>query len=261
MQYIDIHEKKWALIVILEKILDMEVFEHSTTQLKNDEEKEFYHNFINESILLNGLLYKIEDSIFENVIKYLEFNKIIEVIFLNRNQVIDCVDDTFNYIAERIKESPDVKVDDIVKEETFYCGIVVRDLDWIKNKIENLNSQGVSLEVINKKFEKSTFNNSKPYFDEEKSILRFKGKEIVIAKNKASRAHFMLGIIFKDTERNWSYMDIIDEMGGNDYKKEDWKKFWQAVNGINKKIAEATTINDFLIITSKEVEINKKYLI
>lgn len=96
-------------------------------------------------------------------------------------------------------------------------------------------------------------------FDSEESTLAFWGTVIKIAKSKDSNAHYLLKAVFKKPQKLWSYDELADEMGDG-YARNKWRRFYNAAYSVNVKIAKQTTINDFLSITAKTVQINAKYL-
>ncbi len=104
-------------------------------------------------------------------------------------------------------------------------------------------------------------------FDSDKSILYFQSKEIRISiKNNKSNSHYILEHIFKDEDKSqqFPFSEIAeDTFDDKDYNPEKWQKYYRACEAINKKVYEATKIDDFLNFSSGKtawVEINKKYL-
>jgi len=100
---------------------------------------------------------------------------------------------------------------------------------------------------------------SLPVFDLKRSILSFKGKDIVIAKSKNTNPHYLLETIFKDKKKTWGYDEIAEDWEYL-YKKEDWKRYYYASYSVNEKVEKKTGISDFLDITNKSVCIKKEYL-
>jgi hypothetical protein len=96
-------------------------------------------------------------------------------------------------------------------------------------------------------------------FNPETSTLYFQGKEILIAKSKNTDQHQLLEVLFEKPDKLWNYDEIADGMG-TEFKKEEWKKYYNAARAINQKVAEGTTIKDFLVTSAKTVMINKRYL-
>jgi hypothetical protein len=69
----------------------------------------------------------------------------------------------------------------------------------------------------------------------------------------------LLNTLFKEPEKNWSNDEIYEDWGEGDFK-EKTNKFYTAGYEINRAIAVETTIKDFLILSTKEIRINEKYL-
>ena len=97
------------------------------------------------------------------------------------------------------------------------------------------------------------------------SLLSFQNKSILISKKRNSDAHYLLTILFGKTNEVFAY----DQIWENEYfkrpeayydKTKDWRKIYNACRLVNKKVAEETTIKDFLNYNKTEVSINKKYL-
>ena len=76
----------------------------------------------------------------------------------------------------------------------------------------------------------------------------------------------MLEHIFRDEDKNqqFPFSEIAeDTFDDKDYNPDKWQKYYRACEAINKKVYEATKIDDFLRFSSGKtawVEINKKYL-
>lgn len=96
-------------------------------------------------------------------------------------------------------------------------------------------------------------------FNNTKSILLFNNTEIKISKTRNSNGHYLLKTIFKNKNKIWEYDEIAEDWT-DDYKKDDWSRYYNAGYTVNEKVAKETTIKDFLVITNKTVGINKKYL-
>ena len=96
-------------------------------------------------------------------------------------------------------------------------------------------------------------------FNEKNSLLQFNGKEITISKTRNSNAHYLLQTLFKDKSKIWEFDEVAEDWG-EEYKKRDWGRYYNAAYKVNEKIAKDTTIKDFLSITNKTVAIQKKYL-
>lgn len=97
-------------------------------------------------------------------------------------------------------------------------------------------------------------------FDSKNSILYFAGKEITISKRAQSDAHDLLQTMFKDKSKLWNNDEILDEWRIDIDKKTPKTKVYQAAKAVNRIIAQKTQIEDFLVTTTKNVSINKKYL-
>lgn len=123
---------------------------------------------------------------------------------------------------------------------------------------EKFLNEGNAVFIVKKKIETKEPIKKDLAFDDKKSILSFSNKEIKISKTRNSNGHYLLKSIFKDKNKIWEYDEIAEDWT-EEYKKEDWSKYYNAGYKVNEKVAKETTIKDFLIITNKTVGINKKY--
>lgn len=169
-----------------------------------------------------------------------DYQKIIIDKLINEGYLID------DPITEQISADEEEIIEDYILGYTPEFTTLYRD---VKNKLN----------------EKEKINNT-PRFDEEKSILFIRDKEIKIAKqNKKTIAHRILKHIFdKDSlEELSAYVEIE----GEEYQPalKLGKKYHAARQDIQKKIEKETNgeIKGFLVFNSSdrgEVSINKKYL-
>jgi len=108
---------------------------------------------------------------------------------------------------------------------------------------------------------KNSVEESKLEFDIVTSTLYFADEKIKISDRANSDAHDLLKIIFSDTSKLWNNDEILEELAFNLTKaKVPKNKVYQAGKAVNRSIAQETTIKDFLVLTTKTVAINKKYL-
>jgi hypothetical protein len=104
-----------------------------------------------------------------------------------------------------------------------------------------------------------TDSGKQPQFDPNSSILIFQGKGILIAKSKNTDPHYLLQTLFKDPKKLWSYDEVSADWGSK-FNKKKWKKFYNAAHKVNQKVAEKTTVGNFLETSKMTVTINKIYL-
>lgn len=98
-------------------------------------------------------------------------------------------------------------------------------------------------------------------YDDQQSTLYFVDEAIKIAKRADSDAHELLRMIFKDRSKLWNNDEILDMWKFDLTKSRVPKnKVYQAGKAVNRIIAQETKIKDFLLLTTKTVAINKKYL-
>ena len=97
-------------------------------------------------------------------------------------------------------------------------------------------------------------------FDDEKRLLYFMGETIVIGKKEESDPHKLMRTLFNDTTKVWANDEILEDWGYSFDEKVSKNKVYQAGKVINQVVAQDTKIKDFLVISTKSVSINKKYL-
>lgn len=228
MSTIKISEKKLAILLLLEKINDIFAdnvnFGFPLEPRPADAVDCIDPNIIilKKNIHLWGQKYEIEEGVFNSALNYLERCKIIA------------------------KHSP------LLGVASIHLMPVVRE------QMEYFESRGISLDNILNKPNTPTKKYIK--FDKDRSTLFLQEKEILISKAKNSRPHYILTVIFTNKEKGWNYDEIAENLDKNNpepYKKDDWKKFYQACRDINEKVAKETTIKNFLDFTKFKVSINK----
>ncbi len=92
-------------------------------------------------------------------------------------------------------------------------------------------------------------------------ILNFQGKKISISqRGKTARPYDLLELIFTDKDKVWNYDEIWDTLLGNEYDPKKWRTIYYAGRKINEAVAKKTTVDDFLEITKKIIQIKNQYL-
>lgn len=97
-------------------------------------------------------------------------------------------------------------------------------------------------------------------FDDEKKVLNFMNKKILVAKKEESDTHKLMRTLFKDKHKNWANDEVLEDWGYAIDEETATNKVYQAGRKINGLVAQDTTIKDFLIVTTKSISINKKHL-
>lgn len=97
-------------------------------------------------------------------------------------------------------------------------------------------------------------------FNDKKSSLLFAGKNIIISKRAQSDPHDLLRTIFKNKAKDWQTDEVLDDWRFAVDNKAPKNKVYQAGKAVNRIVASKTTIHDFLVVTTKQVKINEKYL-
>jgi len=93
--------------------------------------------------------------------------------------------------------------------------------------------------------------------------LNFNRKTISIPKDTYQDA--LCRVLLKDKKsmrKVWVWDEILDEWGGK-YQYDDkqaWRKVYNAAREVNQKVATETATKDFLIVKTKEIAVNPKYL-
>jgi len=96
-------------------------------------------------------------------------------------------------------------------------------------------------------------------FEPNESNLYFQGKEILIAKSKNTDPHYLLQTIFTEPAKVWNYDEVAADWQTT-FDQTKWKKYYNAANKVNQKVATKTGVEDFLETSKMTVNINKKYI-
>lgn len=94
-------------------------------------------------------------------------------------------------------------------------------------------------------------------------ILYFQGKEIDF--NRKQNQKDLLIILFGSKEKKWAMDEIMDKWDETQIDREikgknHWRTFNSAAEDINNAIAIETQVKNFIIKTTKEMQINQKYI-
>ncbi|MEN9582942.1 MAG: hypothetical protein RL641_896 [Candidatus Parcubacteria bacterium] len=101
---------------------------------------------------------------------------------------------------------------------------------------------------------------SDPRFDEESRILYFNNEKILIGKKEESDPHKLLRTLFKDKRKVWASDEVLEDWGYSFDDKVSANKVYQAGKAVNQTVAQDTKIKDFLVVSTKNININKAYL-
>jgi|GEM_PF-6631346 len=133
--------------------------------------------------------------------------------------------------------------------------IVLEYLNYLE--IKDISERTAPIILKNRFFEANNIIDSETLYSD--GILQFNKKRVTISDSEDSEQHFVMDVLFKNKNKNWSFDEIAESLE-RDYAKNDSEKYYGTFYKINKKIEKETGFTDFLQLTSKEVQINKKYL-
>lgn len=188
-----------------------------------------------------------------NIVNYLEEKGLVESdSALSRFNEAGLLDDVI-----KTKDSPKNfnKRYDFVKNTYIALTADFEKLEEYRNKLQSLSSGKEEDNQVNKEVKTKKQNGIN--YDSKTKILNFKGTKINLSGGPIQAD--LLITLFKEPEKNWSNDEIYEDWGEEDFK-EKTNKFYTAGYEINKAIAVKTTVNDFLILSTKEIRINEKYL-
>lgn len=145
MKYIRINEKKWATIVLLEKIKDMYSFE-DTHNGEEWGEKESYS--INEFIILNGKNFKISHDVFVETLTYLETKKLIKLLDHMSMSINEIIKDPLDYATEERTINSSFSEKDLDDDDIFEYEIAIKNFPQVKKRIKELNSLKITIDQL-----------------------------------------------------------------------------------------------------------------
>lgn len=103
-----------------------------------------------------------------------------------------------------------------------------------------------------------------PRFSFEDNWLNYGGRRLTISTKPSSNPCSVLRFLAKNPRRVWNCDELWAKLTGyseGDYDRREWKKgIYNPAYALQKKIAEETTVKDFLVINTEVVQINPKYL-
>jgi len=131
--------------------------------------------------------------------------------------------------------------------------------DKLASHFEYLDSSShVNTDILLKTF------STKADFNSETGVLTLDSKEIKFPGDKNQIE--LLRILFKDkssARKEWDWVDITRAFGDHDWSKDAKKKrrrVYDTGRNVNTNIAKKTAIEYFLIVTTKTIKVNPKYL-
>lgn len=98
------------------------------------------------------------------------------------------------------------------------------------------------------------------YFDDTTHTLHFAGQAILISSRAQNDSLDLLRLLFTDRSRLWHNDEILNKWDIMRDKNAQKMKAYHAGKALNDIIAKQTTVQDFLLITTKTIRINPKYL-
>jgi len=92
--------------------------------------------------------------------------------------------------------------------------------------------------------------------------IRFKGKEISIPPDTDQDSLCSVVIVNKKAKKKeWSWDELLEKWGGNYEDKDNWRKVYNAGREINLKVAAETIVKDLLVVRTKTIRVNPKYIV
>jgi hypothetical protein len=91
------------------------------------------------------------------------------------------------------------------------------------------------------------------------SVISFLGKNIKVVPDTTQAA--ICKLLFKNKSsqnKEWPWDEIVDKMGDEGRRKK--RSIYDAARQLNIKIAAETAVQDVLLVTTKTIQLNPKYL-
>jgi hypothetical protein len=99
-----------------------------------------------------------------------------------------------------------------------------------------------------------------PAYDIVDCIISFRGKKIQIPPD--TDQEMLCKVVLRNKNamsRRWNWDEII-EAWGDVPEKDDWRKVYNAGRGVNEQVEKKTTIDNFLIVKTKTLQLNPDFL-
>jgi hypothetical protein len=148
--------------------------------------------------------------------------------------------------------------DEITSPEVLVADLLVLDPTKLEKQFNELKSKYPARKQEFKKTRGKTFGG----YDAKRSMLSFAGKTILISKTNGSDAHKLMVTLAKDPRKLWYSDEIYEDWG---YLPEDQEtlprlKLYLAARTVCEAVEKETSIQNFLVPKTRQVEINPKYL-
>ena len=174
-----------------------------------------------------------------------DVNEIYDILYKNEQQEK----------VLKVKETPSYTIPHGMKEEDEFdhslSGRTHFTLELLDSFDDWYNKQTSSQKAIDRQV----------VFDSTTGILTINDKHVSL--QKGSFRTELLALIIKNSKKLLQWDDVIERILGIKNTEELTKnknKFYSACDGLQKRIAQKTGINDFLIFTKSTVQLNPKYL-
>jgi hypothetical protein len=191
----------------------------------------------------------------------------------------------FHYAYAKKKEggSNDEIVNEVIKEnpnregggEAYEIYKVIKDIDALIDRFSNYKVEYLKIEnfkslvgrmhahFLNELGKRERPNNetTSVVFSIENDILKYQGNTLDVSVPRDTRYYFLLKTLLSSPKKLWNYDELWKELNEDDnYDPKDWKKIYNPAHDLNEKIAQETTIADFLDVKKSTIRIDPKYL-
>lgn len=132
---------------------------------------------------------------------------------------------------------------------------------WIAGDMEKKREENRLRKLQLEKLErKMAIDMTLPTYDIVDCVINFRGKKIQIPPD--TDQELLCKVILRNKNamsRRWNWDEII-EAWGDVPEKDDWRKVYNAGRGVNEQVEKKTTIDNFLIVKTKTLQLNPDFL-
>lgn len=247
MTHIKLGEIKWIRIVLLERILDLAIFGN---EMITTIDKKQLPLIVSPEIELNGVCYSIETTLFENVMKDFQLEKIVEILQMKSYREIEAAADKEKYVFLESRKNKDATLESIKNKISAHCFFIVLDIEKIKREIGRLNSIGISTEILKNNFLEKVGRVERNNTKEDKNKLNFYSETGDITyKNEKGEV--------KSGTKGFAFLSFLSESKNTPFTLDDIKEYCNPrVNKTSHYFKGEKDVDDSIRLLKSKLNVN-----